>query len=235
MVREDVSQLDNDPAGGIAYYLIRSRDRLNPFHMIPAFNPAAEELFASDERIGDVPMSTIRKNWAEQTVMVGVYNGTDELSCAVPDEELSADAAAAMKGELTRVTFTVVSPVDVDVRFTNGSTSVTDRVDGNTATRIVRNMAIREVPVTVGQALTSSITLDSEAVALYGKLKGASAVTIKVQDSQHNLRSDGQRGQIGYACLVAAAGLVNRDQRRVASALLIPGVVYDNTTAMLLR
>lgn len=233
-LRSDSVNLENDPAGGLGYLRIPNRTSINPFHMIPNFRPYADEIFISNEMVGSVPMSDIRKNWRAETVFVGGFSGDEVLRTSFPEGVTDDDEAERIASlDTTSATMTIRSSnaVFVHAKGADG-VAVTATLTGDLAVVVLKRLSMRGIRCTVNVDTSTAPKGDGQGImALLVELGAAMNAQSVLASAQTNLRTGGQTDQVGYSALVAAAKLMSYDQRLIASSLLIPGMVYNDVTA----
>lgn len=233
-LRSDLTALENDPTGGLGYLKMSEKTLINPFDMIPNFRPYADEIFESDQVVESVAMSDIRDRWKSETVFVGGFAGNEILRTSFPEGVTEDDTAEAIASlDATVVDMVIRSSNVVEVSATGADGKVTTAsLTGSLAVVVTKRLSVRGIKCTVAVSARTAPVGDGQAImALLAELGSAMNSQSVVSNTQTNLRKMGQTDQVGYSALVATTKLMSYDQRIIASSLLIPGMVYDNTTA----
>lgn len=233
-LRSDSTALENDPTGGLGYLKMSVKTSINPFDMIPNFRPYADEIFESDQAVESVAMSDIRSRWNSETVFVGGFAGSETLRTSFPEGVTEDDTAEAIASlDATAVAMTILSSDVVYVSATDVTGKVTTAsLTGSLAVVVTKRLSVRGVECTVTVNAITAPAGDGPAImALLAELESAMNSQSVASNAQTDLRKTGQTDQVGYSTLVAVTKLMSYDQRIIASSLLIPGMVYDNTTA----
>lgn len=233
-LRADSSELDNDPTGGLGYLKMTVKTSINPFDMIANFRPYADEIFQSNQTIESVAMSDIRKCWASESVFVGGFAGDETLRTSFPKgvtDDDTAEALAMVDAKTAHFTIRSSDAVLVDAT-PEGGTTVTGTLTADLAVIVAKRLSMRGVQCTIStygglETVGEEVSISS----LMSRMVSATHSGSVVARAQRDLRTEGQTDQVGYSTLVATAKLMSYDQRMIASTLLIPGMVYDNTTA----
>lgn len=236
-LRADSVELENDPTGGLGYLRMSAKSSVNPFDFIPSFRPYAESIFESDGTVEGVSMSSIRDTWSKESVFVGGFAGNADVRTSFPvgvvdDDDAEAIAVADLKALLV----TVKSSDAISIAATKSDgTALNAEVTVALADVVIKRQSVRGTPVTLVIDAKKAPAGDTDAIAAtYANLIAAKSAVSVVGDAQKELRRHGQRDQVGYSALIAAAKLMSYQERVIASTLLIPGTVYDNTTMALL-
>lgn len=237
-LRSDSVELENDPTGGLGYLRMYTKSSVNPFDFIPAFRPYAEEVFESDQTVEGVSMSSIRSVWDKEAVFVGGFAGDPGVRTSFPVGVTDDDEAEALAvADLEALVFTIKASDVIYVTATEtDGTHIAARLTSELAEIVIKRQSVRGTTLTVNVDANEAPDGDNVAMqATYAKLMAARSAQSVVGAAQKELRKHGQSDQVGYSTLVAAAKLMSYDQRLIASTLLIPGMVYDNATAALIK
>lgn len=233
-LHRDLTALENDPTGGLGYLKMSVKTSINPFDMIPNFRPYADEIFESDQVVESVAMSDIRNRWNSETVFIGGFAGDETLRTSFPEgvtEDNEAEAIASLDAATVAMVIQSSDMVSVSATDVNGKVA-TASLTGSLAVVVAKRLSVRGVKCTVTVSARTAPAGDGPAImALLAELGSAINSQSVVSHVQTNLRKMGQTDQVGYSALVATTKLMSYDQRIIASSLLIPGMVYDNTTA----
>lgn len=234
---QDIGKLDDDPTGGLGYFRPYIKTSFNPFDLMPQFRSFAEDIFASNESVGTTPMSTIRSNWESKEMFVGAFTGDASVKTSLPTAVDVGTVSDFVGAGYTSALITIRQSSVVMFEGTiDGVTHPAVTVGSDDAVLLAKRLAIQGCNCEVTHNLAGGPLGDAIAVAaLTAEIFSAVNSDTAVWAAQNALRDGNVYDQAGTAALVGAMGVMSKEQRLVASMLVVPGTVYDNTTAALVN